>query len=182
VQGYLFDGYWEDIGTITAFYRANLDLTSKIPKFNLFDAEAPVFTRARYLPPSKIEESQIVESILSDGCIVLGAAITNSVVGLRSRISKGVRIDSSFLMGADYYQTFEEMRDDAGAMKPRVGIGEGTVINRAIIDKNARIGSNVRLLNEAGVMNADGEGGSYYIRDGIIIVPKNALVKDGTIV
>jgi glucose-1-phosphate adenylyltransferase len=182
VQGHLFDGYWEDIGTITAFYRANLDLTSKIPKFNLFDAEAPVFTRARYLPPSKIEESQIVESILSDGCIVLGAAITNSVVGLRSRISKGVRIDSSFLMGADYYQTFEEMRDDAVAMKPRVGIGEGTVINRAIIDKNARIGSNVRLLNEAGVMNADGEGGSYYIRDGIIIVPKNALVKDGTIV
>ncbi len=182
VEGYLFDGYWEDIGTITAFYRANLDLTSKIPKFNLFDAEAPVFTRARYLPPSKVEESQIVESILSDGCIVLGATITNSVVGLRSRISKGVRIDSSFLMGADYYQTIEEMRDDLVANKPRVGIGEGTVINRAIIDKNARIGSNVRLLNEAGVVNADGDDGSYYIRDGIIIVPKNALVKDGTVV
>jgi len=182
VEGYLFDGYWEDIGTITAFYRANLDLTSKIPKFNLFDAEAPVFTRARYLPPSKVEESQIVGSILSDGCIVLGATITNSVVGLRSRISKGVRIDSSFLMGADYYQTIEEMRDDLVANKPRVGIGEGTVINRAIIDKNARIGSNVRLLNEAGVVNADADDGSYYIRDGIIIVTKNALVKDGTVV
>lgn len=182
VEGYLFDGYWEDIGTISAFYRANLDLTSKIPKFNLFDAEAPVFTRARYLPPSKIEESQIVESILSDGCIVLGAAITNSLVGLRSRIAKGVRIDSSFLMGADYYQTIEEMRDDLVANKPRVGIGEGTVIARAIIDKNARIGSNVRLLNEARVVNADAEDGSYYIREGIIIVPKNALVKDGTIV
>jgi glucose-1-phosphate adenylyltransferase len=182
VAGYLFDGYWEDIGTITAFYRANLDLTSKIPKFNLFDAEAPVFTRARYLPPSKVEESQIVESILSDGCIVLGATITNSVIGLRSRISKGVRIDSSFLMGADYYQTIEEMRDDLVANKPRVGIGEGTVINRAIIDKNARIGSNVRLLNEAGVVNSDADDGSYYIRDGIIIVPKNALVKDGTVV
>ena len=178
----MFDGYWEDIGTITAFYRANLDLTSRIPKFNLFDAEAPVFTRARYLPPSKIEESQIVESILSDGCIVIGAAITNSVVGLRSRISKDVRIDSSFLMGADAYQTIEEMRDDVIAGKPRVGIGEGTVINRAIIDKNARIGSNVRLVNEAGVLNADADDGSYYIRDGIIIVPKNALVKDGTIV
>ena len=134
VEGYLFDGYWEDIGTITAFYRANLDLTSKIPKFNLFDAEAPVFTRARYLPPSKVEESQIAESILSDGCIVLGATITNSVIGLRSRISKGVRIDSSFLMGADYYQTIEEMRDDLVANKPRVGIGE-TIINRAIIDR-----------------------------------------------
>ena len=182
VEGYLFDGYWEDIGTITAFYRANLDLTSKIPKFNLFDAEAPVFTRARYLPPSKIEESQIVESILGDGCIVLGATVTNSVIGLRSRISKGVRIDSSFLMGADYYQTFEEMRDDLVANKPRVGIGEGTVISRAIIDKNARIGSNVRLLNEAGVVNADADDGSYYIRDGIVIVPKNALVNDGTVV
>ncbi len=182
VQAYLFDGYWEDIGTISAFYRANLDLTSKIPKFNLFDAEAPVFTRARYLPPSKIEESQIQDSILSDGCIVTGAAITSSVIGLRSRISKGVRVDSSFLMGADYYQTLEEMRDDLLANKPRVGIGEGTIINRAIIDKNARIGSGVRLLNEAQVWEADGEDGSYYIRDGIIIVPKNAVVKDGTVV
>jgi glucose-1-phosphate adenylyltransferase len=182
VQAHVFDGYWEDIGTISAFYRANLDLTSKIPKFNMFDAEAPVFTRARYLPPSKIDESRIVQSILSDGCIVIGAAITNSVVGLRSRISKGVHIESSFLMGADYYQTFEEMRDDALAGKPRVGIGEGTVINRAIVDKNARIGSNVRLVNEAGIVEADAADGSYFIRDGIIIVPKNALIKDGTIV
>ncbi len=182
VQAFMFDGYWEDIGTISAFYRANLDLTSKIPKFNLFDAEAPVFTRARYLPPSKIEESQIQDSILSDGCIVTGAAVTNSVIGLRSRISKGVRIDSSFLMGADYYQTFEEMRDDLHANKPRVGIGEGTTISRAIVDKNARIGSNVRLTNEAKVVDADGEDGSYFIRDGIIIVPKNVVIKDGTVV
>jgi glucose-1-phosphate adenylyltransferase len=182
VQAYLFDGYWEDIGTISAFYRANLDLTSKIPKFNLFDAEAPVFTRARYLPPSKLEESQIRDSIVSDGCIISGAAITNSVVGLRSRISKGVLIDSSFLMGADYYQTIEEMRGDLVASLPRVGIGEGTVINRAIIDKNARIGSGVRLLNEAKVAEADGPDNSYYIRDGIIIVPKNALIKDETVV
>ena len=182
VQAFMFDGYWEDIGTITAFYRANLDMTAKIPKFNMFDAEAPVFTRARYLPPSKIDESEIVESILSDGCIVLGATITNSIIGLRSRISKGVRIDYSFMMGADYYQTIEELRDDVVAGKPRVGIGEGTIINRAIIDKNARIGSNVRLLNEAGVMIADAQDGSYYIRDGIIIVPKNAIIKDGTVV
>jgi glucose-1-phosphate adenylyltransferase len=182
VQGYLFDGYWEDIGTISAFYRANLDLTSKIPKFNLFDAEAPVFTRARYLPPSKLEEAQIQDSIVSDGCIITGAAITNSVIGLRSRISKGVRVEASFLMGADYYQTIEEMRADLQADMPRVGIGEETVINRAIIDKNARIGSGVRLLNETRVSEADGENGSYYIRDGIIIVPKNAVIRDGTIV
>jgi glucose-1-phosphate adenylyltransferase len=182
VQAFMFDGYWEDIGTISAFYRANLDLTSKIPKFNLFDAEAPVFTRARYLPPSKVEESQIRDSILSDGCIITGAAITNSVVGLRSRISNGVLIDSSFLMGADYYQTFEEMRDDLVTGLPRVGIGEGTVINRAIVDKNARIGSGVRLLNEAKVAEADGPDNSYYIRDSIIIVPKNAVIRDGTVV
>ena len=182
VEGFVFDGYWEDIGTISAFYRANLDLTSKIPKFNLFDAEAPVFTRARYLPPSKIEEAQIRDSIVSDGCIITGAAITNSVVGLRSRISKGVVIDSSFIMGADYYQTFEEMRDDLVAGVPRVGMGEGTIINRAIIDKNARIGSGVRLINESKIIEADGPDNSYYIRDGIIIVPKNALIKDGTVV
>jgi glucose-1-phosphate adenylyltransferase len=182
VQAYLFDGYWEDIGTISAFYRANLDLTSKIPKFNLFDAEAPVFTRARYLPPSKLEEAQILDSILGDGCIVNGAVITNSVIGLRSRIGKGVHIDASFVMGADYYQSIEEMRADLGVGMPRVGIGEDTIINRAIIDKNARLGSGVRLLNETRIIDADAADGSYYIRDGIIIVPKNAVIRDGTIV
>ena len=182
VQAYMFDGYWEDIGTIGAFYRANLDLTTKIPKFNLFDAEAPVYTRARYLPPSKVEETEINDSIISDGCIINGAKINNSVIGLRSRISKGVQIESSFLMGADYYQTFEEMRSDASRSLPRVGIGEGTVIKRAIIDKNARIGKNARLLNEAGVVEADGPGGAYFIKDSIIIVPKNAVIVDGTII
>jgi glucose-1-phosphate adenylyltransferase len=182
VQAYMFDGYWEDIGTIGAFYRANLDLTTKIPKFNLFDAEAPVFTRARYLPPSKIEETEINDSIISDGCIINGAKVTNSVVGVRSRISKGVQIDSSYLMGADFYQTFEEMRGDLAKGLPRVGIGEGTVIRHAIIDKNARIGKNARLLNEAGVTEADGPGGSYFIRDSIILVPKNAVLADGTVI
>jgi glucose-1-phosphate adenylyltransferase len=182
VQAYMFDGYWEDIGTIGAFYRANLDLTTKIPKFNLFDAEAPVFTRARYLPPSKIEETEINDSIVSDGCIINGAKITNSVVGLRSRISKGVQIESSFMMGADFYQTFEDMRTDLGKGLPRVGIGEGATIKRAIIDKNARIGKNARLLNEAGVTEADGVGGSYFIRDSIIIVPKNAVIAEGTVI
>src|SRR5690349_14381156 len=147
VQAYLFDGYCEDIGTIGAFYRANLDLTAKIPKFNLFDAEAPVYTRARYLPPSKVEETHIDDSIISEGCIINGAKVTNSVIGLRSRISKGVQIDTSFMMGADFYQTFEEMRSDRDRGLPRLGIGEGTVVKHAIIDKNARIGSNARLLN-----------------------------------
>ena len=182
VQAHMFDGYWEDIGTIGAFYRANLDLTTKIPKFNLFDAEAPVFTRVRYLPPSKIEESQIDDSIVSDGCIISGAKIMNSVIGLRSRISKGVHLEASFVMGADFYQTFEEMSNDMRMNMPRLGIGEGTVVRRAIIDKNARIGKNAKLLNEAGVTEVDGAGGAYFIRDGIIIVPKNAIIPDGTVV
>lgn len=182
VQAFLFDGYWEDIGTIGSFYRANLDLTSKIPKFNLFDAEAPVYTRARYLPPSKIEETQINDAIVGDGCIIYGAKITNSVIGLRSRISKGVQLDASFMMGADYYQSFEDMRIDLDRGLPRVGIGEGSVIRRAIIDKNARIGSGTLLLNEEGITQADGEDGSYFIRDGIIIIPKNAVLKEGTII
>jgi glucose-1-phosphate adenylyltransferase len=182
VQAHMFDGYWEDIGTIGAFYRANLDLTSKIPKFNLFDSEAPVFTRARYLPPSKIEDSVINDSIVSDGCIITGARITNCVVGLRSRISQGVQIESSYVMGADYYQTFEEMRQDLKNNLPRVGIGEGSTVRHAIIDKNARIGTGVRLLNEAGASDIDGPSGAYYIRDGIIIVPKNAVIRDGTVV
>ena len=182
VQAFLFNGYWEDIGTISAFYKANLDLASKIPKFNLFDAEAPVYTRARYLPPSKIEHSEIRDSIMSEGCIVSGATISNSLVGLRSRVSKGVHIDASFMMGADYYQSFEEMRADLSAGLPRLGIGENTVIKRAIIDKDARIGSNARLLNESGLQEADAPDGSYFIREGIIIVPKNAVIKDGTII
>jgi glucose-1-phosphate adenylyltransferase len=182
VQAFMFDGYWEDIGTIGAFYKANLDLTAKIPKFNLFDAEAPVYTRARYLPPSKMEESEIRDSIVSDGCIIGGAKVGNSIIGLRSRIAKGVRIEASILMGADYYQSLEEMLADTAAGLPRVGIGEESVIRKAIIDKNARIGSGVRLLNEAGVINGDAEDKSYFLRDGIIIVPKNAVIRDGLVV
>ena len=182
VQAFGFNGYWEDIGTIGAFYRANLDLTSLIPKFNLFDAEAPVYTRARYLPPSKIGESEIRDSIVSDGCIINGAKIMRSVIGLRSRIARGVSIEESFVMGADYYQTLDEIRAEFGGGKPLVGIGENSIVRRAIIDKNARIGSGVRLLNEAAIAYADGADGSYHIRDGIIIVTKNAVIEDGTIV
>jgi len=182
VQAFMFDGYWEDIGTISAFYKANLDLTTKIPKFNLFDAEAPVYTRARYLPPSKIEESEIRDSMISDGCIMIGARVSSSVIGLRSRIAKGVQIDASIVMGADYYQSLEEMRNETQADLPPVGIGEQAIIRRAIIDKNARIGSGVRLLNEAGVLNVDAEDKSYYIREGIIIVPKNAVIRSGTVI
>ncbi|MEO8434429.1 MAG: glucose-1-phosphate adenylyltransferase [Pyrinomonadaceae bacterium] len=181
VQAFMFDGYWEDIGTIAAFYKANLDMTSTIPPFNLFDAEAPLFTRGRFLPPSKIDDCEIRDSIVGDGCIINGAKINQSVIGLRSRLGAGAQIEASYVMGADYYQTLEEMQEDLTTGRPSLGIGQGAIIRRAIIDKNARIGAGVRLLNEAGVENADGEGGSYYIRDRIIIVPKNATVKDGTV-
>src|SRR5205814_10058554 len=146
VQAYLFDGYWDDIGTIAAFYKANLDMTSAIPPFNLFDAEAPRFTRARYLPPSKINQCEIRESIISEGCIINGAKIINSLIGLRSRISEGAQIDGAIMMGADYYQTLEDMLANRDAGSPRVGVGERTVIRRAIVDKNARIGKDVKLL------------------------------------
>jgi glucose-1-phosphate adenylyltransferase len=182
VQAYLFNDYWEDIGTIAAFYKANLDMTTPIPPFNLFDAEAPMLTRSRYLPPSKIDNCEIRDSIVSDGCIINGAKISNSVIGLRSRIGGGAQLEASYMMGADYYQTLEDMQADSIGGQPWIGIGKGTIIRRAIIDKNARIGANVRLLNEAGVVEADGPGGSYYIRDRIIIVPKNGLIADGTVV
>jgi glucose-1-phosphate adenylyltransferase len=129
-----------------------------------------------------VEETEINDSIISEGCIINGAKVTNSVIGLRSRISQGVQIDASFMMGADIYQTFEEMRSDLSKGLPRVGVGAGTVIKRAIIDKNARIGSNARLLNEAGTAEADGPGGAYFIRDSIIIVPKSAVIPDGTVI
>ncbi len=182
VQAYLFNGYWEDIGTIAAFYKANLDMTSAIPPFNLFDAEAPLFTRPRHLPPSKMDNCEIRDSIISDGCIINGAKVNRSLIGLRSRVGEGAQLDASYMMGADYYQTLEDMLADREANRPRVGVGENTTIRRAIIDKNARIGKDVRLLNEAGLENVDGPEGMYYIRDRIIIIPKNGLVPDGTIV
>jgi glucose-1-phosphate adenylyltransferase len=182
VQGYMFDDYWEDIGTINAFYQANLDMTAPIPKFNFFDANAPIFTRARYLPPSKLNDSNIHESFISEGSIINGARISQSVIGLRSRIEQGAVIDATVMMGADFYQTIDDMRADLAAGIPRIGVGRGSVIRRAIVDKNARIGEGVRLINESGVVNADGPDGSYFIRDRIILVPKNATIKDGTVV
>ena len=182
MQGYLFDDYWEDIGTIAAFHQANLDLTAVVPKFNLFDTDAPVFTRARYLPPSKINNCEISSSIVAEGCILTRAAIKRSLIGVRTRIDYGAHIEDTYLMGADYYQSLEEMEADARQGKPRIGIGEGSVIRNAIIDKNARIGAGVRLLNERRLTDEAAPDGSWFIRDGIIIIPKNGIVGDGTVV
>lgn len=181
VQAYLFNGYWEDIGTIHSFYNANLDLASVMPKFNLFDADAPIFTRPRYLPGTKFQGScSISNSLISEGCILNSVTLSRSIIGIRSRIESGTVIENTMMMGADYYQTLPELASDRNAGLPWVGVGEGTVIRNAIIDKNVRIGSNVRILNEAGVPEHD--GGNYYIREGIVIIPKNAVVTDGTII
>ena len=182
VQGYLFDDYWEDIGTIAAFHQANLDLTAVVPKFNLFDTDAPVFTRARYLPPSKINNCHINSSIIAEGCIISRAVITRSLIGVRTRIDFGANIENTYVMGADYYQAIEEMEGDVRDGRPRIGIGEGSVIRNAIVDKNARIGAGVRLVNERHIAEAEAPDGSWFIHDGIIIVPKNGVVRDGTVV
>jgi glucose-1-phosphate adenylyltransferase len=180
VQAHLFKGYWEDIGTIRAFYEANLDLASPLPKFNFFNTESPIYTRSRYLPPSKVHDCDIGNSMLSEGCILNGVYARNSIIGLRNRIDEGTRIENSILMGTDFFQTVEDMSNDIARGVPHIGIGEKTIIRGAIIDKNVRIGKNVRLLNQAGIDRKDGENGCYYIREGIIIVPKNATIPDGT--
>ncbi|HYY43014.1 MAG TPA: sugar phosphate nucleotidyltransferase, partial [Pyrinomonadaceae bacterium] len=182
VQAYLFDDYWEDIGTIKAFHAANIDMTAILPKFNLFNTEAPIYTRARYLPPSKLHHCEIVDSIISEGCILNRAKVVRSIVGLRGRVEPAAYLEEVVFMGADEYESIEELRANHATGIPLSGVGEGTIIRRAIIDKNARIGAGCRLVNERGIEEADNPEAGYYIRDGIIIVPKNATVPAGTVV
>ena len=180
VQAHLFDGYWEDIGTIGAFYRANMEMTLPLPPFNFFDAEAPMYTRPRYLPGSKLLDCRIQSSIITEGCIINGATVTDSIVGIRSRIEHGTRLEGVLMMGADYYQTIDEMEREIESGLPRIGVGKNCFIRRAIIDKNARIGAGVQILNESRHAEFDGDG--YFIRDGIVIIPKNGTVADGTVI
>ena len=175
VQAHLFKDYWEDIGTIRAFYDANLDLASPLPKFNFFNTEAPIYTRSRYLPPSKVQNSDIDTSMISEGCILNGVYARNSIFGLRSRVDVGTRIENSIIMGSDFFESIEEIQNNISRSVPHVGIGRNTTIRRAIIDKNTRIGDNVQLINTNNIETADGPDGSYYIREGIIIVPKTAV-------
>ncbi len=180
VQGYLFNGYWEDIGTISSFYHANLDLASVRPNFNLYDAESPIFTRPRFLPSTKCIDGEIRNSLISDGCILNRVTINHCVIGIRSRIENHSTLEHTLMMGADEYQSLEDLANDRLHGLPWVGIGENTVIRKAIIDKNVRIGSNVRILNEAGHEHFDGD--NYYIREGIVIIPKGATITDGTVI
>ncbi|MDQ6859948.1 MAG: glucose-1-phosphate adenylyltransferase [Verrucomicrobiota bacterium] len=174
VRAYIFDGYWEDIGTIRAFYEANLDLTDLLPKYSFFDASAPIYTHPRFLPGSKINGAALRQAIVADGCIISDAHLERSVIGVRSVINTGATIRNSIIMGADYYES------DAAIVPegvPPIGIGRNCVIDRAIIDKNARIADGVVITPEGKPRDFDGT--NYFIRDGIVVIPKNAVIPAG---
>ena len=183
IQAYLFKGYWEDIGTIEAFYEANLALTQQPqPPFSFYDEKAPIYTRARYLPPTKVLDCQITESMISEGCILKKCRIHHSVLGIRSRVEADCTIEDSLLMGADYYEPFVERQSGSQNGDIHVGIGAGTTIRQAIVDKNARIGRNVVIANKDRVEEADREDEGFYIRSGVVVVLKNATIPDGTVI
>jgi glucose-1-phosphate adenylyltransferase len=180
VYGYLFGGYWRDIGTIRSFFEANLDLTQPLPKFNFYDEERPIFTHARYLPGSKILRSEVDHSILCEGSIIDRSKISHSIIGIRSRVGEQSLIERTVVMGADSFESQEEITANARRGLPRIGIGRDCHIRNAIIDKNARIGDGVKLTNAGG--KGFEETDDYVIRDGIVVVPKHAVIPNGTIV
>lgn len=182
VQAYLFDGYWEDIGTIKSFFDANLSLTDQSPKFHFHDPKKPIFTSPRFLPPTKIEKCRVVDSIISHGCFLTQCSVEHSIVGVRSRLEYGVELKDTMVMGADYYQTEAERASFLAEGKVPVGVGENTKIRNCIIDKNARIGKNVIIANADNVEEADKPSDGFYIRSGITVVLKNSVIPDGTII
>lgn len=180
VFAHFFDGYWEDIGTIRSFFDAHMDLTRPLPRFNLYDEDRPIFTHARFLPGSKILKSEISDSILCEGSIINRSRIRNSIAGIRSRIGEGCDLDRTVLMGANLFESGEEQDQKAASGIPPIGIGKNCLIRDAIIDRNARIGRNVQLVNSRGITNEQGD--AYAIVDGIIVIPKNAVLPDDTVI
>lgn len=178
VLSYQYEGYWTDIGNICSFFEANLGLTDDIPKFNLFDHNHSIFTRARMLPPSKILGTTLDKTIIAEGCILQAESIKHAVIGIRSRIGVGTHIQSCYIMGSDKYQTLEEIQEDKDNGKPMIGIGDNCKITNAIVDKNSRIGNNV-VINGGNHLE-DGDFGLYTVKDGIVVVKKGAVIPDGT--
>jgi glucose-1-phosphate adenylyltransferase len=179
VQLHPFDGYWEDIGTIRSYYQCNLDLASPAPPFDMALPEAPIYSRGRFLPPSRIDGATVRNSLLSDGCLVEeGTVIENSVIGVRCRIGREVTIRNSVILGNDFFETAEDIAANAARGLPRMGIGAGTVIESAIVDKNVRIGRGTRIVNDHGVVESP-DSDRFTVRDGIAVVPKDAIVPDG---
>ncbi len=179
VQAHLFDGYWEDIGTVAAFHKANIDLAMDDPPFDFMSGDRPIFTRPRYLPCSRLAGSTVRSSLIADGCVIgQGAVIENSVIGVRAQIGEGAIIRNSYIMGADVIESTKQRETNLRAGRPDMGVGAGSHIEKTIVDKNARIGKNVRILNEANVFDSE-EHPLYMIRDGIVVVPKFAVIEDG---
>src|SRR5213083_3794397 len=173
VSAFIYQGYWEDIGTIRAFYKANLDLTDIVPEYSFFEPEAPIYTHPRFLPGSKINGATLRQAIISDGCIISDAYLERCVVGIRSVIQSGATIRNTIVMGADYFQLDSATESE----QPPIGIGRNCVIERTIIDKNARIGDGVVISPEGKPAHVDAE--NYFIRDGIVVIPKNAIIPAG---
>jgi glucose-1-phosphate adenylyltransferase len=180
VQAYVYRGYWEDVGTIRSYYEANLALAQPVPPFDFYDAARPIYTHPRFLPATKVERSVMESVLISEGCTVVDAEVRRGVLGIRSRIGRGARVTDTLVLGSDIFETPAEAQRAAERGQPPIGIGDESVVERAIVDKNARIGRGVRIVNEAGVQEKDGDG--YYIREGIVIVPKGGVIRDGAVV
>jgi glucose-1-phosphate adenylyltransferase len=180
VYSYVFQGYWEDIGTIRAFFEANLELASVLPRFNFFDMSAPIFTRPRFLPSCKLNGATIEHSLISDGCIIDQAVIRDSLVGLRSFIGEGTQLYRTVVMGCDYYESAESIEENQAQGRPRIGIGRNTRIENAIIDKNSRIGDGCTITPAGKPPTLDHP--LYYVRDGVVIIPKSGCIPHGTVI
>lgn len=180
VLSYQYDGYWTDIGNIYSFFEANLALTQDIPPFNLFDNDNAVFTRPRMLPPAKISGTTLEKTIIAEGCIINASRVEHSVIGIRTRIGTGTTIVSSYIMGTDFYETLDDMNNAVRKGIPKLGIGERCYIRNAIIDKNCRIGNDVRINGGHHLPNADHS--LYAVKDGIIVVKKGAILPDGFVI
>lgn len=180
VLSYQYEGYWTDIGNISSFFEANLGLTDDLPHFNMFDTAHTIFTRARMLPPSKISGTTLEKAIIAEGCIVQASRVEHSVLGIRSRIGRGTTIANCYVMGSDRYQTLEEINEANSNGTPLLGIGDRCYINNAIIDKNSKIGNDVRI--NGGPHLAEGDYGLYVVKDGIVVVKKGATLASGTVI
>lgn len=178
VHSFVFQGYWEDIGTIGSFFQANLDATCELPRFDFYNMAAPIFTHPRFLPASKINGAQIDHALISDGCIINPSRISHSLVGIRSIVGRGTQLHRVITFGSDYYESEKSIQEALRNGRPRIGIGEACRIENAIIDKNARIGNDVHISPQGKPSAMDHE--RYYVRDGIVVIPKNALIPDGT--
>jgi len=177
IASYEFDGYWTDIGTIKSFFEANLSLTDTVPEFNLYDNENFIYTHARLLPASKLSGSTLDHSVIAEGCIIEASRVERSVVGIRARIGKGTTIENSIVMGNDYFPSRDEL-ESYNSDYPIRGIGQRCFISNTIVDKNCRIGNDVRIVG--GDHLEDGHYDNYYVVDGVVIIPKGAVIKDGT--